>query len=67
MKRSTKNSLANLGYACAIFLYIDISLLILGCVSVQVIERHQIKNEVEEMLDTPDLTELERTLSQNNS
>ena len=68
MKKFTikKRSLVNLGYACAVFFYVDLFILTAVCLGGQAIETYQLKRDASEILQTPDLTsgleELERAV-----
>lgn len=46
----------NLGYAIAIFFYIDLSVGALAFVGKDLVKSYQIKQDVENILNTPDLT-----------
>lgn len=70
----------NFGYAIAFFFYFDLSVAVFAYVGKDFIENYQIKTDVENILNTPDLTsglevleqavemdlaDLEKTLNQN--
>jgi len=61
-----KRSIINLGYACAVFFYIDLFMLTAVCLGKQAIETYQLKRDANEILQTPDLIsgleELERAV-----
>lgn len=46
----------NLGYALAIFAYVDLAMITIACTGKDVLEKRQIKQDAEQILNTPDLT-----------
>lgn len=58
-KKSFIRKYKNLGYALAIFVYIDLSLAAFAYVGKNVYSDYQIKEAAESILDTPDLTGME--------
>ena len=46
----------NIGYALAVFFYIDLSVVAFAYIGKDIIEHNQMKRDVENILNTPDLT-----------
>jgi hypothetical protein len=46
----------NIGYALAVFFYIDMSVVAFAYIGKDIIEHNQMKRDVEDILNTPDLT-----------
>lgn len=46
----------NLGYALAIFFYVDLTVAAFAFVGSDIVEAHQIKKQAQDILETPDLT-----------
>jgi hypothetical protein len=62
-----KRTLANLGYACAIFFYIDLTTITFASFGGDLVQTYQIKRDAKQVLDTPDLTTgLEQNIKTNS-
>lgn len=46
----------NLGYAFAVFAYVDLAMITVACTGKNIMERHEIKQDARDILNTPDLT-----------
>lgn len=55
-----KQNLPKLGYAFAVFFYIDLILFCTGCVAADCYKKCVIKWEAEQILNTPDLSKINR-------
>ncbi len=56
MKANTLRKYKPLGYALAVFFYVDLSLITVACTGKSILERQEMKKDAEEILNTPDLT-----------